>query len=115
MRQFECQAYRAHFRECGRCVWSCRGDSNLGVDQGDSGGRGGAKLMMVQPGDIRSALLQPADGRDRGGTAIDREEQSGWILFKAIFDSVLAEPIPLLHPMRQITFYLPSKCAQYFK
>ena len=71
--------------------------------------------MVVEHDDVRTALSKPADGFNRSRAAIDGEQQPRWKFFQAVFHTVLAQAVALIHPVRQIKIRLPAEPVEDFE
>ncbi len=69
---------------------------------------------MIEDDNIHTPLLEPSNRVHRGRAAIHGEEQGDGEFFEAIFNGVLAEAVPFVHPMGQIEMDGPAEGTQDF-
>ena len=116
MKQLEGEAGGAEFTEvdCGRAGLVTSAATELGIDQGHGGGERIGYLMMIQNDHIDSPALQPGDRLHGGGTAVDGEQKSAWMLLQAIGRAVGTQAVAFVHPMRQIGLHPPPEPGHAF-
>ena len=61
---------------------------------------GAVALVVVKDEDINALILQTSDLLNRGGAAVDSDQQMGSVLGEATFHSLIIEAIPFLEAMR---------------